>query len=178
MSDANVPEGTPDAPAPAPPAYGGQPGQPSGAPLPPAGPPAYGTPPVYGTPPTYGTAPYGTAPYSSTPYGTAPYGTAPYGTAQPYAYPYAPKTSSLAIVSLVASLAAFVILPVIGSIIAVVTGHMALNELKTSHEGGRGLALAGTIIGWASIGLAILALLAVFAFVVPFAGTGVIRYSA
>jgi hypothetical protein len=68
--------------------------------------------------------------------------------ASPYAQPYAqqpyaagPKTNVLAIVSLVLS--------IIGvSIGGVITGHIALSQIKQRAEGGRGLALAGLIIGY------------------------------
>jgi hypothetical protein len=62
-----------------------------------------------------------------------------------------------------------VILPLIGSIVGVITGHMSLHQLKTSGEQGRGMALAGTIVGWVGVGLGILGLIAFvlfFSFVV------------
>lgn len=133
---------TPDAPPP-------------GPPIPPPAPGAYPPPaaPAYGAPPSYGSAPaYGSA---------APYGSAPgYG----YGYGAAPRTNTLAIVSLIASIAGLTLLPVIGSIVGVITGHISLGQLKTSGEQGRGLALGGTIAGWAGLGLVILAIVGFFAF--------------
>jgi Na+-transporting methylmalonyl-CoA/oxaloacetate decarboxylase gamma subunit len=35
---------------------------------------------------------------------------------------------------------------------------MSLKQLKTSGEGGRGLALAGTIVGWVGVGFVLLML--------------------
>jgi len=64
-----------------------------------------------------------------------------------YGYPPAPRTNPLAIVSFVS---AFVM-----SIVAVITGHIALSQIKRTGEGGRGLALAGLIIGYAGVGLAV-----------------------
>ena len=64
-----------------------------------------------------------------------------------YGYPPAPRTNPLAIVSFVS---AFVM-----SIVAVITGHIALSQIKRTGEGGRGFALAGLIIGYAGIGLAV-----------------------
>lgn len=64
--------------------------------------------------------------------------------ASPYAQqPYAtgPKTNVLAIVSLVASILSF-------SIVGVITGHIALSQIKKRAEGGRGLAIAGLIVGY------------------------------
>lgn len=113
--------------------------------------PQYDTAPQYPAPPQYPAAPqYDTAP----PYGSAPQQyppPGPYGAAAPY--PYAQqKTNTLAIVSLIASLVGIVgILPFIGSLVGVITGHMSLNQLKTSGEKGRGLALAGTIVGWVGL---------------------------
>lgn len=82
---------------------------------------------------------------------------------------YAPpaKTNTLAVVSLVSAIVGFVLVPFIASIVAVITGHMSLNQLKQSGEQGRGLALSGTIIGWVGIGFSILGIIAVLAFI-PF----------
>lgn len=132
-------------------------------PVPPAPEPgAYPPPPPgYSAPPSgYAAAPppYGAAPQQ--PYATAPQ----YGAAQGYGYGAPTKTNTLAIVSLVASLASFIIVPLIGSVVGVITGHMALNQLKTSGEEGRGLALAGTIVGWVGLGLTIFGIIALIAF--------------
>lgn len=55
--------------------------------------------------------------------------------------PNAPKkTNTLAIVALVGSF--FV------SLVGIICGHIALKQIKRTGEGGRGLALAGTIIGY------------------------------
>jgi hypothetical protein len=106
-------------------------------------PPAYGAQPPYGQQPTYGQQPaYG----ASQSYGAPAY----------TPYPAAPKTNVLAIVSLIASIAAFVFLPFIGSIAGVITGHLALRQLKTNGENGRGLAVAGTIVGWVGLALSII----------------------
>ena len=69
----------------------------------------------------------------------------------------------LAIVSLITSLVGF-------SLAGIITGHLSLSQLKTSGEQGHGLALAGTIIGYASIALGLLIALVfiVAALVFPF----------
>ena len=108
--------------------------------------------PTYGQPvaPYQPTAPYGqpVAPYQPTaPYGQpSAYGqpTAPYGYQPP-----APPTNIFAIVSLVS---AFFI-----AVVAIITGHIALSQIKKTGEQGRGLALAGLIIGYAEVGIAVLA---------------------
>ncbi len=58
------------------------------------------------------------------------------------------RTNTLAIVSFVSS---FVI-----SIVGIVTGHMALRQIRRSGEGGRGLAIAGLVIGYVFVGLTVL----------------------
>src|SRR5918993_1298200 len=148
VSDNNPDGSTPVPPAqPAPPAYAQPPAYDA--------PPAYGTQPIYGTQPTYGTEPaYGSAPA----YGTAPAYGSPYGG-------YAPaKTNTLAIVSLVSSLVGLFILPFIGSIVGVITGHMSLSQIKKTGEQGRGLAFAGTIIGYVGLAFIVLGLIVFLAF--------------
>jgi TRAP-type C4-dicarboxylate transport system permease small subunit len=96
------------------------------------------------------------------------YGGAPaYGAGSPsYAAPPAQKTNVLAIVSLVASIAGLVILWGIGSLAGVITGHIAMSQIKKTGEQGRGMALGGLIVGY--IGLAF-AIIGVIIFVVVFA---------
>jgi uncharacterized protein YacL len=65
---------------------------------------------------------------------------------QPQYQGYAPapaKTNALAIAALISS---FFI-----SLVGVVLGHVALNQIKTTGEGGRGLAIAALVIGYVSI---------------------------
>ena len=50
---------------------------------------------------------------------------------------------------------------------AVITGHMSLSQIKRTGEGGRGLGLTGTILGWVGIALGILMIIAVLA-LIPF----------
>ncbi len=98
-------------------------------------------------------------------YGAQPPAYPAYGAAPAYgAYPAPPKTNTLAIVSLIASIAGVVIVYFIGSIVGIITGHMSLSQLKTSNEGGRGLALAGVIVGYVGLALSILGVIAFIAF--------------
>ncbi len=74
-----------------------------------------------------------------------------------------PRTNSLAIVSLVFGILAWVppVLPFIGALVAVVCGHAARSEIRRAPPGtveGDGMALAGLILGWIQIALAIIAL--------------------
>ncbi len=66
--------------------------------------------------------------------------------------PYQPPTpnSTTAIISLISGIVGMTILPFLGSIVAVITGHMAKNEIRKSmgQIGGNGMATAGLIMGY------------------------------
>jgi hypothetical protein len=47
-----------------------------------------------------------------------------------------------------------------GALAGVITGHIALSQIKKSNEGGRPMAIAGLIVGYAFIGLGIAATVA------------------
>ena len=77
----------------------------------------------------------------------------------------------LAIVSLVLSILGLMpVLPLIGSIAGIVTGSIARKEIRSRPEqySGDGAAKAGIILGWIGIGLAILAVLGVLLFLLPY----------
>jgi hypothetical protein len=48
----------------------------------------------------------------------------------------------------------------IGSILALVFGYVALNQIKTRNENGRGMAVAGVVLGWVGAGTLVLVLIA------------------
>ncbi len=160
---------------------GTTPGQAGVPPVPPAPSAAPTAPPAYvpqaPQPPSYGAAPaYGSAPAPS--YGTAPaygpgagYAPAPYGA-------YAPvKTNTLAVISMIASIVGFIwILPFIGSLGGVIMGHISLKQIATSGEKGRGMALAGLIVGYVGLALFVIGVIAFFAFF-AFAASQGVRYS-
>jgi len=152
------------------------------------GPSAYGQPQQYpGAPvqPYSGSQGRPVAPgYSVQPQPAAPYGAAqqqpyaaqqqPYAAQQPhpYAQPYAPAqpyaaplpTSGLAVASLITGIAgillSFAVFPLLASLAAIFTGHMALKQTRPgSALGGRGMAIAGLILGY--VGVAILALVVI-----------------
>lgn len=151
-----------------------------------APPPAPPTPPQ----PTYGTAPaqpgYGVAPaqpgYASP---QPPQQTAysPYA-AQGYPAPAPRPVSGLAITSLVCGIAGIVlfwaVVPMLASIVAVITGHMALGQTKRNPAlGGRGMAFAGLITGYVVVVLLVFTIVstiigAIFfgAFTLPFLFAG------
>jgi hypothetical protein len=64
--------------------------------------------------------------------------------------PVTPQTSTLAIVSVIAGVLSWFVFPIIGAIVAVVTGHMAKNEIRQQPGSlsGDGLATAGLILGY------------------------------
>ena len=63
------------------------------------------------------------------------------------------KTNTMAIVSLVAGIVGWTAMPLLGSIVAIVTGHMARGQIRSSNgmEEGNGLALAGLLLGYTSL---------------------------
>jgi hypothetical protein len=48
------------------------------------------------------------------------------------------------------------ILPLIGSVGGAIMGHISLNQIKRTGEGGRGMALAGVIVGWVGTAISLL----------------------
>jgi hypothetical protein len=106
-------------------------------------------PPVYPDAGGFGTPPYPPPP----PYGAPPpgFGPPPAGYPAPAYGAYGPpaqKTNGMAIGSLVAS--AVGIVPFfcgIGSIVGIILGFVALNQIKQSGDSGRGLAIAGIAVG-------------------------------
>jgi hypothetical protein len=76
-------------------------------------------------------------------------------------------TSTLAIVSLVSALLGFTFVPLIGTIVALVTGYMARNETRSipPRASGNELATAGIVMGWIQVGLLVLGCCAVAFFV-------------
>jgi dihydroorotate dehydrogenase len=87
-------------------------------------------------------------------------------------------TSTLAIVSLVSAILGFSMVPVIGTIVALITGYMARNETRSipPRASGDGLATAGIIMGWVQVGLIVIGIccgIAYFVFMVGiFASSG------
>lgn len=137
----------------------------------PGSPPTYGQP--YGPPP--GFAPqtgYGPPPgFSSTPPMGMPqmppgymppqyppsYGMSPY----PYPQrPYSVSTNGFAIASLVLGI---IWVDWVGSVLAVIFGHVALVQIKRRQQQGRGLAIAGLVLGY--IGIIVLVVVIVAAIV-------------
>jgi hypothetical protein len=74
--------------------------------------------------------------------------------------------STLAIISLVAGILGWTLLPLLGSVGAIITGHMARSEIRRSAGAidGNGLAIAGLVLGWGSVIVTILGVLLVVMF--------------
>ena len=75
-------------------------------------------------------------------------------------------TSSLAIASLVSGILGWTLLPVLGTLVAIVTGHMARAEIRRSGGAleGDGLAIGGLILGWLSALLWVIGIVVLFMF--------------
>ncbi|WP_165906008.1 DUF4190 domain-containing protein [Agromyces badenianii] len=117
-------------------------------------------------PPTAPAAPaYGEPQAAAPAYGQPAYGQPAYGQAP------ATKTNTLAIVSLVASIAGVVIWG-IGFIVGVICGHIALGQIKKTGEQGRGLAVAGLIVGYIGIVLSIIGVIIFIALFASLASSG------
>lgn len=67
-----------------------------------------------------------------------------------------PKTNGLAIAALICGVAQFLGFWLLGTIPAIVLGHMARNQIRQRNEQGAGLALAGLILGYVGIALTVI----------------------
>ncbi len=75
---------------------------------------------------------------------------------QPYPHtppPATPPTSGMAIGSLIASIAGFSIVPILGGIVGLILGYIAKKQIRESEGtlAGAGLATAGIIMGWIQV---------------------------
>ncbi len=76
------------------------------------------------------------------------------------------QTSTPAIVSLVGGLLGWSLLPLIGSLVAIVAGHMARAEIRRNPAmlEGDGLAVAGLVLGYAMVAVAVASVIAIVVF--------------
>lgn len=81
-------------------------------------------------------------------------------------------SSTLALVSLISGILGFTFVPVIGTIVALVTGYMARNETRSipPRASGDGLATAGIIMGWIQVALIVVGICCGIAYFVFFVG--------
>ena len=75
-------------------------------------------------------------------------------------------SSTMATVSLVAGLLGFTFVPLIGGIVAIVTGYAARKETRAvpPTASGDGMATAGIVMGWIQIGLAVVGICCAIAY--------------
>lgn len=83
------------------------------------------------------------------------------------------QTCTTATVSLIFGILSWCLLPIIGAIVAIITGHMARGEIKRSNGtlDGDGLATIGLVLGWVHLAVIVLAVLM---FVLFFGGLAIL----
>jgi hypothetical protein len=76
------------------------------------------------------------------------------------------QTNNLAIISLISGILGWTALPWLGSIVAIITGHMARAEIARNPETmeGDGMAVAGLVLGWSMVVLSLVGLMLVILF--------------
>ena len=74
------------------------------------------------------------------------------------------QTSQLAVASLVSGILGWTLVPLIGTLVAIITGHMARSEIRRRNGqlDGDGLAVAGLVLGWVSAALWIVGVVILF----------------
>jgi hypothetical protein len=77
-------------------------------------------------------------------------------------------SSTLAVVSLISALLGFTFVPIVGGIVALVTGYMARKETRSipPRASGDGLATAGIIMGWIQVGVLVVGICCAIVYVV------------
>lgn len=84
-------------------------------------------------------------------------------------------TNTLAVLSLAFGIGAWLLLPVIGAIVAIVCGHMARSEIRRAPVGsveGDGMAVVGLVLGYVQIAFTVASMVFVIAFLVFGFGLG------
>ena len=84
-------------------------------------------------------------------------------------YPPVAPSNSMAVISMILGIVGVTFVPVLASIAALITGYSARRQIDERGEGGRGMAVAGIVLGWVGVALGVLGLLAFIA-VIAFAG--------
>ncbi|MGC5165816.1 DUF4190 domain-containing protein [Luteimicrobium sp. DT211] len=126
------------------------------------------TPPSYGqAPPPYGQQPYPTQPYPDPSYQQPPY-QQPYGAGYPQPYGYAPsypgpqRKNGLAIASMWTSIGSILTCGLAG-IVGLILGIVALGQIKRDGTAGRGMAIAGIVVGAVFAALFVFYVVGIFA---------------
>ncbi|MDQ3495016.1 MAG: DUF4190 domain-containing protein [Pseudomonadota bacterium] len=91
--------------------------------------------------------------------------------------PMTRETNTLAIVSLIFGILGWSFLPLVGSVVAIVTGHLARSEIRRAAERpqGDGLAVAGLVLGYVALVSALLFVLVLLLFFGGLAWLGAFR---
>ncbi len=91
--------------------------------------------------------------------------------------PMTRETNTLAIVSLIFGILGWSFLPLVGSVVAIVTGHLARSEIRRAAERpqGDGLAVAGLVLGYVALASALLFVLVLLLFFGGLAWLGAFR---
>lgn len=86
----------------------------------------------------------------------------------PYANPNMLPTSTLAIISLIGGILGFTAMPLLGTIVALITGYMARKETRAipPTASGDGLATAGIVMGWIQVAMTVIGLCCLAAYFV------------
>jgi len=75
------------------------------------------------------------------------------------------STNTYAVIALICGISGWTLFPLFGSLLAIVFGHMARTEIsRNPNQDGAGLAVAGLILGYASILLSALAFICIMLF--------------
>ncbi|MEO8355926.1 MAG: DUF4190 domain-containing protein [Chloroflexota bacterium] len=74
--------------------------------------------------------------------------------------------STLSLTSLIMGILGWSVIPIVGAIIAVITGHMSKKEIRESNGslGGDGMATAGLLLGYSNLALGLCVCLAFILF--------------
>jgi Domain of unknown function (DUF4190) len=81
-------------------------------------------------------------------------------------------TSSFSTTSLIMGILGWTLIPIVGALIAIITGHIAKKDIRQSNGilGGDGIATAGLILGYSNLALGLCACLALLLFPALLAG--------
>jgi hypothetical protein len=71
------------------------------------------------------------------------------------------QTNTLAIVSLISGIVSWFAVPIVGGIVAVVTGHMAKGQIRRTGEQGDTYATVGLVLGYLHLAVVLLVALVV-----------------
>lgn len=143
--------------APAAPAAPAAPQAPQYAPPPAPEAPQYAPPAPMGTPVPQFTNPTPPPPAPPAP----PYGQQGYVQPQPGAAAAGAPTNTMAIISMISSIVGLFTFGIL-CLLGVILGHISLGQIKRKNEGGKGMAVAGLIVGYIGLVGWVIALILIF----------------